>query len=521
MKKSILENIKNRVNEIQWDSDTLRNKAISLCISIYGIYSNNGGDFNHYHSFSKEYFRQMVGKSTYAILIKNKLIENGVLEPHKSGSYDVYKNKAKGYRFNQELINGEYDVVPCGSLYKDDVVPCGSLNMEKLSQINNNLLILKSKAVDYHICGSLYETLINNRFERLSFKSEVNDWINEFKLNLDDIKVNDDIEEEFINLKLENDRWRVSIQKAIELSKEQGKDLILYNKTGYIENLDEFIDRKERELKLIFKKSVFEVENNIFRINRNDTNRRLDYNLTNMKSKLLDFLEIDGERLIELDIANAQFAILSYITEDLDKHFIEKSQAGTLYNGNKEKWFRIAFDKIKKEQDEFRNEYPKTMKFIDEYKSKWGYKSFSNLLQNVESLVMIDGLLPNIIEKWDVFPIHDAIRVKESQMEEVKLEIIKYFNEIGFKCLVRDKRNSKVVKVEMEKIDYKGIRIVEIEKVTIEDKRLFISKINEVKDIYGDVLESHIQEMNLWSKEKTWYLYNKWRNKNEYTEITK
>lgn len=74
---------------------------------------------------------------------------------------------------------------------------------------------------------------------------------------------------------------------------------------------------------------------------------------------------------------------------------------------------------------------------------------------------------------------------------------------------------------EMEKIDYKGIRIVEIEKVTIEDKRLFISKINEVKDIYGDVLESHIQEMNLWSKEKTWYLYNKWRNKNEYTEITK
>ena len=57
--------------------------------------------------------------------------------------------------------------------------------------------------------------------------------------------------------------------------------------------------------------------------------------------------------------------------------------------------------------------------------------------------------------------------------------------------------------------------------MTREDKRLFISKINEVKDIYGDVLESHIQEMNLWSKEKTWHLYNKWRNSNEYTEITK
>lgn len=91
MKKSILENIKNRVNEIQWDSDTLRNKAINLCISIYGIYSNNGGDFNHYQSLGKEYFRQMVGKSTYSILIKNKLIENGILETHSSGSYDVSK----------------------------------------------------------------------------------------------------------------------------------------------------------------------------------------------------------------------------------------------------------------------------------------------------------------------------------------------------------------------------------------------------------------------------------------------
>lgn len=74
---------------------------------------------------------------------------------------------------------------------------------------------------------------------------------------------------------------------------------------------------------------------------------------------------------------------------------------------------------------------------------------------------------------------------------------------------------------EMEKINYKGIKIVEIEKVTTEDKRLFISKINEVKDIYGDVLESHIQEMNLWSKEKTWYLYDKWRNKNEYSQINR
>ena len=521
MRKSILENIKVRVNDIQWDSETLRNKAINLCISIYGIYANNGGDFNHYQSLSKEYFRQIIGKSTYAILIKNKLIENGILEPHKSGSYDVVKGKGKGYRFNQELIDGEYEVVPCGSLKDKEVVPCGSFDiLAKLPKINNNILNLYSKSKQYHICGSLSETLINTRFQKLNFRPEVNDWIDNFKLDLEDIKVNDEIEEEFIELKLENEKWRVSRDKAIELSKEQGKDLILYKeKIGYIENIKDFINRKERELKLIFKKNVFEVENNIFRINRNETNRRLDYNLTNMKSELLNFLELDGERLIELDIANAQFAILSYITQDLDLNFIEKSQTGNLYNSDKKRWFRIAFDKIKKEQDEYRIQYPITMKFIDEYKSKWGYKSFSNLLQNVESLIMIDGLLP-VIEKWDVFPIHDAIRVKESQMEEVKSEINNYFSRIGFKCLVRIKKKEDIVKkVEMEKINYRGYKIVEIEKVSREDKKLFINKINEVKEIYGEVSEGHMLDMNLWNKEKTWYLYDKWRSKNHCVNV--
>lgn len=72
---------------------------------------------------------------------------------------------------------------------------------------------------------------------------------------------------------------------------------------------------------------------------------------------------------------------------------------------------------------------------------------------------------------------------------------------------------------ETEIINYKGIKEVEIDKVSTEDKKLFISKINEYLDNNLEPNEEEIIRLSLWSKEKTWYLYNKWRNKNKYKEV--
>lgn len=67
---------------------------------------------------------------------------------------------------------------------------------------------------------------------------------------------------------------------------------------------------------------------------------------------------------------------------------------------------------------------------------------------------------------------------------------------------------------ETEIIDYRGIRNVEIEKITKEDKKLFLSKINELKKIGREPLESIMIDINIFGKEKTWYMYNKWRKNN-------
>jgi hypothetical protein len=524
---SILDNIKKSVESLEWSSPSKMKKAIELCISIYNLYIYDGGDFSYYRRLSKQYFISIIKTKSYIYEIKNNLIINKILIPDPSNSYDVKKGKGKAYKFNNDLINGNYTFineirnrVNGSDINLNNIEKYLINNINNINfQLNENVYNLYKSVLNGNINNVKIEKYIEKSFKKLKFKKEVNYFIDNYKLNRNDIKINNEIDFNFISLKLENDEIRVSLEKGIELAKKSNKDLILYKDKAYIENINDFIKRKEREIKLIFRKCVYEINNNIFRINRNETNRRLDYNLTNMKNELLDYLELDGEELVEIDISNAQFALLSYIVKDLDTSFIKKTQEGSLYNDDKDNWFRIAFDKVKKEHDLYRSKYPKTMKFIDIYKNNYGYKYFSIMLQNVESLIMIDYLLPNLINKYDIFTIHDAIRVKKSQFIEVKKEMEFLFDKIGFKCNIRNKKNSLYIKKETEIINYKGIKNVEIEKISSDDKKLFLRKIKELRDIGFEPSEYLIYSLNIFDKYKSWYIYNKWVEKERYKSI--
>jgi len=72
---------------------------------------------------------------------------------------------------------------------------------------------------------------------------------------------------------------------------------------------------------------------------------------------------------------------------------------------------------------------------------------------------------------------------------------------------------------EKEIIDYKGIKKVEIDKVTQEDKRLFISKINALFNMGLEPSESLMLDLKIFDQYKTWYLYTKWRKTNKYKNI--
>ena len=233
-----------------------------------------------------------------------------------------------------------------------------------------------------------------------------------------------------------------------------------------------------------------------------------------MKSDLLDYIEVDGEKIVELDIANSQFSILSYIIDNLDEEFITLSKEGKLYSKiEKVKMFRIAFDKVKKEQDEARNIFPKTMAFIDKFKKDNGYDKFSNLLQRAESKIIIDYVMDKLIdENIMIFPIHDAFRVKESDLGKVKSIIEDLFKEIGFECLLR---NKKEYKKDIVKHKYKGFEECLVER-SINDKEEFKSVLKQVKNEYGDISEILlIEHLKNWDKYKIDYYYSNWKNKIE------
>jgi hypothetical protein len=430
MKQSILNAIKAAVSQINFKTEKQKTKALDLCIAIYNTFIYDGGDFHRYRAISYSFFQMICGSKQVTDEIKEKLLSNKIIEC--DNSYDVVKHISKGYRFNKSLINGDY--ILHHSNHSLSHYCSRFLETEQNTKEN----------VDFN--STLYKYILEN-LDKLTFDSKVYNHIENYKLPREKYKINEEINRDFISIYLDKEEYRYNKEKALQLAKSLNLDLILYKDKGYLEKVEDFIERKEKELKIIQKKYIFDLENKIFRVSRNTTNNRLDYNLTNMKSELLDYILCDGEKLIEYDIANAQFAFFSFIETNLDKDFIEETQKGSLYNRiEKMRWFRVAFDKVKESDDDIRTLYPKTMNFIDTYKKEYGYKCFSNLLQRTESKIIIDYVMKRIISEGKIaFSIHDAFRIKESDKEAILDIINEQFTKLNFKCKLRNKKEDRQV----------------------------------------------------------------------------
>jgi hypothetical protein len=167
----------------------------------------------------------------------------------------------------------------------------------------------------------------------------------------------------------------------------------------------------------------------------------------------LKFISLDGEETVEIDINNAQFALLANIPSfDLDANFIENSQNGTLYeyimgewgvtrNQAKDYMMIALFGTVKNHPQKLKMLFPNTINSITTYKNENGYESFSVMLQNAESNLMIDGVF-NLItnNKIPVIPIHDSMRVKKSDYDRTKQMMIEFFKKKNFKCELKSKQ---------------------------------------------------------------------------------
>ena len=199
------------------------------------------------------------------------------------------------------------------------------------------------------------------------------------------------------------------------------------------------------------------MEYKYFHASRNDTNNRLDTNLTNFPSILLEVIKEDNG-LVEIDLCNSQFAIFSHlIPEDVVGEDVElfkqlSSECG-LYPYLQEKMalhtrkeaktvcFEVCFSSHKNHSQyvtEMRQLFPNVMRWVDGFKEKHGYNQFAILLQKKEAEIFIDNLYP-VIREQDIYCLtkHDSLIVKAEDEYRVRNIVEDYFDEINFKATLK------------------------------------------------------------------------------------
>ncbi len=220
-------------------------------------------------------------------------------------------------------------------------------------------------------------------------------------------------------------------------AKEKHKELLLKGDTDWSEK--QIFDGYNTMLDM--------VENQDWRINRDAKSKRLYHNLVNLKKTFRPFLRFRGQKLVTIDLRASQPTLLAafYKPGDTEREeYIRTLQNEDIYlylantakprlerHIAKDGFFVLLFGTRWNHKGEFWNafsaRFPQLASRIAEQKKpeNGGYKSVSAILQKLESSIMIDTVLYNLLFKYniDAFTCHDSVSVLESDVGVVENEI--------------------------------------------------------------------------------------------------
>lgn len=247
------------------------NLAIKVCSTIYHKYILNKMDFEEYNVLSKSYKLLLVNNNNgnYKI-IYNPLKKNDILQKfvYKDGTtFSKLNHLACKYRINPSYLTGE---------------------LAKISYTTKKNNKSKSKKTDYEIP-------------------------NGFKINLEKLKATYTTENEIDSILTEH--WNYILNKVESKTYTTSKGKLKYKANSkskpILINIDklEFIESKAFDLRNRYKVVLNMALSNAIEPNRNSTNFRLDYQLTNFPKIFVNLLELDSETITEIDLANSQLCI--------------------------------------------------------------------------------------------------------------------------------------------------------------------------------------------------------------------
>lgn len=273
------------------------------------------------------------------------------------------------------------------------------------------------------------------------------------ELAITDYKVDEQIGDSTVKLQNgQGQMYYMPLATAIETARSKGMSVIQDKGKFVIDTPESFIAQKKVAIMFAYTDSIVKLENGAYRAQRNDTNNRLDTNFTNMCADLVDDI-CDQNDLVQIDLNNSQFAILSHILKgklDSDDYsrFKGLSISGQLYDYIKEEldlasrkaaklvMFELLFSSRKNStagKAKLKTIFPTVVKWIDDYKKVNGDEAFAVMLQSEESKIFIDGIYM-AMKKKKMFCLtkHDSIIVRSAYMDEALAIINEHFNRIDF-----------------------------------------------------------------------------------------
>ncbi len=424
---------KELVHDIQ--SLQLTKTQISHCIKFVGILYRDSieefWDATIPTPKPQTYLTKTFGDKYYQWL--NILIDTDIV--NRSDNYSQLNHLCYTYvvnpKYQSNLIksiqSNSFNVL-CKEKYSEPLLTVGykdiikDADLELTSHRNWFIKDINSLKIDYDL---LYD-VINNHLDTIE--------ISNFLIDEEILPIS-------IGVKQDNGRVVFKNSKNVLASLNKGECLIKDKSNYKIVFPEQFLAKKKATMLMYYVNSIERLKNSSFSIKRNTTNNRLDTNLTNMASVLVDEI-CRQNKLGQIDLSNSQFTLLTNeLNKDLDtsdfKLFKELTSSGNLYayianelgikdnKNGKVLMFEIMFSNHRSNsvyKKKIKALFPSVVGWIDQYKKEHGDEKFSVMLQSKESQLFIDRIYKRIKKvKLLCFSKHDSMIVRIENIEQVKL----------------------------------------------------------------------------------------------------
>jgi hypothetical protein len=280
------------------------------CLGI--IYHHQIKEFQDksiYVALGSSYWKKVFGGNYYEKVIR-PLLELDIIQSYDFGYRNITasptKGKSKGlvgirYRINPDLLNEDFDEIyyinKGGIISTDELIDeIGQTYMEEIPDKNFHISIDHAKAnkwIEQNAEGICHEFL-NKDF----VNSLPDNLIVEYREYLDNGTFN----------------TQYSSIKALKfISQTKGKELFFFKDRFYIADIDEFLENRIAGMKYHYKQEIFKIGKVRLVNKRSHVTLRLHNYVVNFPSKILQFVNINGKTIVQLDLRTSQLLLFANI----------------------------------------------------------------------------------------------------------------------------------------------------------------------------------------------------------------